>query len=306
MTTQPVTCASCGAQLQIDDEVDFLTCTYCGTAQIVRRGDGYIALKIADQLSQAIAQAGERTESTIRAESDETQEALRQLALRQDLSALQVQLATVQAEMRALQRDGRARSARSQLADLQAQETTLRRRIAQVNAELHGDIGPDMGQSFDPDPTPVAGPKSQMVALLLGLFFGVFGVHRFYTGHILIGVIQLVTVGGFGIWLLVDLITIGLGTFTDARGMRLRSTNPQLAKGCLFGALTYILLFLVLGAAAQGVETLLGLAPGGDENGPLVTLAGVGSLMAGIVVLAWLTNAAQIRKLFGNRTQDDS
>ena len=41
-------------------------------------------------------------------------------------------------------------------------------------------------------------PKQFMVTLLLALFGGYFGLHRFYTGHILIGVLQLITVGGCG------------------------------------------------------------------------------------------------------------
>lgn len=45
-----------------------------------------------------------------------------------------------------------------------------------------------------------------LTCLLLCWFLGVFGVHRFYTGHTTIGVIQLLTLGGCGIWALVDFI----------------------------------------------------------------------------------------------------
>jgi len=57
-----------------------------------------------------------------------------------------------------------------------------------------------------------------LVTLLLCWFLGVFGVHRFYTGHTLIGVIQLLTLGGCGIWVIVDLIIIIMGNFKDAQG----------------------------------------------------------------------------------------
>jgi len=56
-----------------------------------------------------------------------------------------------------------------------------------------------------------SGDKSQVVAILLALFLGVFGVHRFYLGYTGIGIIQLLTAGGFGIWALIDLIRIIIG-----------------------------------------------------------------------------------------------
>lgn len=60
--------------------------------------------------------------------------------------------------------------------------------------------------------------KSRLAALLLCWFLGVFGVHRFYVGKMWTGVFQLLTVGGFGIWWIIDLVLILLGAFTDAEG----------------------------------------------------------------------------------------
>lgn len=60
--------------------------------------------------------------------------------------------------------------------------------------------------------------KDWMVTLLLCLFVGVLGVHRFYVGKIGSGVAQLLTMGGCGIWSLVDLIMIITGSFKDAEG----------------------------------------------------------------------------------------
>lgn len=64
----------------------------------------------------------------------------------------------------------------------------------------------------------IAGQKSWMTTLLLAIFAGTFGVHRFYTGHTLLGALQLLTCGGLGIWTLVDIIFIATGKFTDAQG----------------------------------------------------------------------------------------
>lgn len=60
--------------------------------------------------------------------------------------------------------------------------------------------------------------KSRWVTFFLCLFFGVFGVHRFYTGKIGTGLIWLFTGGFFGIGFIFDLCTIALGGFTDKMG----------------------------------------------------------------------------------------
>jgi hypothetical protein len=63
--------------------------------------------------------------------------------------------------------------------------------------------------------------RDWLTALLLCFFLGVFGVHRFYTGHIGLGVVQLLTLGGCGIWALIDFIMIIVGSFRDADGQLL-------------------------------------------------------------------------------------
>ena len=63
--------------------------------------------------------------------------------------------------------------------------------------------------------------KDWLTKLLLCIFLGILGVHRFYTGHIAIGLIQLFTFGGCGIWWLIDLIMIATGSFTDSNGLPL-------------------------------------------------------------------------------------
>lgn len=56
-----------------------------------------------------------------------------------------------------------------------------------------------------------SGGKSQIVALLICFFIGALGIHRFYLGYTGIGIIQLLTLGGCGIWALIDLIMIITG-----------------------------------------------------------------------------------------------
>jgi TM2 domain-containing membrane protein YozV len=57
--------------------------------------------------------------------------------------------------------------------------------------------------------------KRILPAALLAFFFGVFGAHRFYVGKMGTGFLQLLTLGGLGIWALIDLIIIVCGAFRD-------------------------------------------------------------------------------------------
>jgi hypothetical protein len=60
--------------------------------------------------------------------------------------------------------------------------------------------------------------KDWLTALLLCIFLGTLGIHRFYTNHIGIGIAQLLTLGGCGIWTLVDIILIATGSLKDGDG----------------------------------------------------------------------------------------
>jgi hypothetical protein len=68
--------------------------------------------------------------------------------------------------------------------------------------------------ALDAEGLPVS-DRSRLAAALLCFFVGVLGVHRFYVGKVGTGILQLVTFGGLGIWALVDLILILVGTFRD-------------------------------------------------------------------------------------------
>jgi TM2 domain-containing membrane protein YozV len=63
--------------------------------------------------------------------------------------------------------------------------------------------------------------KKFLPALLLAIFLGAFGAHRFYVGKTGTAVIQLLTCGGATIWALVDIIMIAMGTFRDKNGLPL-------------------------------------------------------------------------------------
>ena len=60
--------------------------------------------------------------------------------------------------------------------------------------------------------------KEFLPTLLLCLFVGMLGIHRFYAGKIGTGILMIVTLGGLGIWVLVDFIMICIGSFRDIEG----------------------------------------------------------------------------------------
>jgi TM2 domain-containing membrane protein YozV len=64
--------------------------------------------------------------------------------------------------------------------------------------------------------------KEWLIALLLSVFLGTLGVDRFYVGHIGLGVLKLITCGGFGIWALIDIFLFALRKVNDASGLPLR------------------------------------------------------------------------------------
>lgn len=71
-------------------------------------------------------------------------------------------------------------------------------------------------------PVQYASPKNLLVASLLCFFLGVLGIHRFYVGKVGTGILQIVTLGGLGIWTLIDLIMLVCQAFKDSDGYTLR------------------------------------------------------------------------------------
>ena len=65
--------------------------------------------------------------------------------------------------------------------------------------------------------------KSFVTTILMCLFLGGIGGHRFYVGKIGTGIVQLLTLGGLGIWSFVDLIRIVMGNFKDADGLPIQN-----------------------------------------------------------------------------------
>ncbi|MDU1414429.1 MAG: TM2 domain-containing protein [Clostridium sp.] len=68
------------------------------------------------------------------------------------------------------------------------------------------------------DSKEIVSEKSWIVTLVFCIFLGLIGFHRFYVGKGGTAILMLLTLGGFGIWTVVDLITIIIDSFTDDDG----------------------------------------------------------------------------------------
>ncbi|MBG54204.1 MAG: hypothetical protein CL795_00095 [Chloroflexi bacterium] len=66
--------------------------------------------------------------------------------------------------------------------------------------------------------------KNFVAALILCLLLGSLGIHRFYAGRIVTGILMILTIGGLGIWTLIDIIMIATGSFKDSKGLKIKAS----------------------------------------------------------------------------------
>lgn len=60
--------------------------------------------------------------------------------------------------------------------------------------------------------------RNYFIALVLSIFVGEFGIDRFYLGKIGTGFLKLITLGGLGIWWIIDIVLIATGEMKDKHG----------------------------------------------------------------------------------------
>lgn len=78
------------------------------------------------------------------------------------------------------------------------------------------------GRPLVKEPSAGTPEKSQSTTFVLSWLLGIFGADRFYLGHTGLGILKLLTCGGLGIWALVDMVLVGIGSMKDAQGNSLK------------------------------------------------------------------------------------
>jgi hypothetical protein len=193
-----LTCSSCGAPIQVPADLDAFHCAYCGTALTVKRGEGYVALQVAEKVVRVVEESGMQTQSVIREELEATRSQLRLLELKQQLGTVEAQLYTVQSEIRALDRQKRLTPReRREMRALREAEGRLTLRIAELHRALHPTPEDTVNQRA---PRPSGGGCVAVVMLLMlfaacsvtGTFLALIGFHpllAYVVAAILIAVI---------------------------------------------------------------------------------------------------------------------
>lgn len=105
--------------------------------------------------------------------------------------------------------------------------------------------------------TPVAakeGQKNFLTAWLLSHFLGALGADRFYLGYTGLGVLKLVTLGGCGLWALIDLILIWTGSMKASDGTELVEREKNLKLVAIIFIAT-VALWIVLEIVSSLIES---------------------------------------------------
>jgi TM2 domain-containing membrane protein YozV len=98
--------------------------------------------------------------------------------------------------------------------------------------------------------------KSFLVTWLFALFLGFFAVDRFFLGKVGTGILKLITFGGFGIWVLVDLILVLAGAQRDKQGRKLAGYDQHKKIAWIVTAALVLLSIVISGVSGSHGATV--------------------------------------------------
>ena len=226
MNLSKLDCPGCGAVLK--ETNGKAICEFCGSEVII---ESRTIENISQSFIKTIQHNSEITLEAIKSSNETTK-------MTEELSTLQTQLSNLRSEKRSLSFENKqSRTHNTQLQQIDEEERQV---IARINL-LQSALYPKQGNSAAVwAPISIEGQKSGVVTFFLALFLGMLGVHRFYTGHKNLGILYLVTGGGFGIGWGIDLLLLLFGAYKDADGIPLTSIGS-------IGIKTIVVLFVGTG-----------------------------------------------------------
>ncbi len=148
MKIEPVHCPACFAAATVPPAADRVTCEYCGTTSFIEQSHGQVTLKFEHELAglrQTLQDSSTQTAQSVRSSAEDTQKEIQRLRLSQELSTVEMRLANVQAEYRALSRNNdkkQSKTVKAQLAQLEREGGWLAAQRANIHNSLNA-LNPD-------------------------------------------------------------------------------------------------------------------------------------------------------------------
>ena len=151
MELKQMTCPSCTGAVQVPINMDRITCTYCGSELVVEYSKGDMNLSLAEKIKQTFQDVGQETQGVIRESTGVTKAELQRLQIGQQIGTLQIQLSSIKAEIRALEREKQlSRAAKSQLKELRQEEQECLAQIRNLQSFLSGGKGTHQAGKSEP------------------------------------------------------------------------------------------------------------------------------------------------------------